>query len=495
MRLGADVHREGAGVEVLVGSPAGRDLRRERRRRPGVHDVGFAHEAAGLAALRLVVAGGDVGRRVDRELILGRDHRLVPDRLARCVERVPERDRDAEEALTADQPVTVEAFDPGGVAGLHIARDPVHLVATIDERLTQVVVAAAISDVPLARADDLERLVSLFEELDGVGDRSRVAVHLARFGEHRSDLVLGVFRAKTGEALVGLGGGALRNPVGCFGCELAIALDDRADRQVEFAPPGDVGGVAEGADHGDAGAFVGLGKFVCDDGDFNAEQRGGHGAAEVGLVALVVGMGDEGDTRRDEFGAGGVDPDVGGVADTGEAELVVGARHLLVLELGLGDGGLEGDVPQRRRLDLVRLTGVQVVEERQLADAPAVVVDRLVGAGPVDRQPEATEQPLEGLLILDRELDAQFDEVGPADGDGRALADGFRVAGIVGGGEVGVVGQRRVAADTEVVLNTPFGGQAVVVPSHRVEDLAAGHALIPGDRVGVGVAEDVADVE
>ena len=124
-----------------------------------------------------------------------------------------------------------------------------------------------------------------------------------------------------------------------------------------------------------------------------------------------------------------------------------------------------------------------------------MVVDRLVGAGPVDRQPEATEQPLEGLFVLDRELDAQFDEVGSADGDRRTLADGFRVAGIVGGGEVGVVGQRRVAADTEVVLNTTFGGQAVVVPSHRVEDLAAGHALIPGDRVGVGVAEDVADVE
>ena len=55
-------------------------------------------------------------------------------------------------------------------------------------------------------------------------------------------------------------------------------------------------------------------------------------------------MGDEGDTPG-RVGSGGVDPDVEGVADTGEAELVVGARHLLVLELGLGDGGLEGDVP------------------------------------------------------------------------------------------------------------------------------------------------------
>ena len=42
--------------QVVVGLPAARDVRGQRRRRPGVHDVGVADEAAGLAALVLGVA-------------------------------------------------------------------------------------------------------------------------------------------------------------------------------------------------------------------------------------------------------------------------------------------------------------------------------------------------------------------------------------------------------------------------------------------------------
>ena len=48
-----------------VVAPADGDLRRERRRGPGVHDVGVADEAAGLAALGLVVPARRLGRRVD----------------------------------------------------------------------------------------------------------------------------------------------------------------------------------------------------------------------------------------------------------------------------------------------------------------------------------------------------------------------------------------------------------------------------------------------
>ena len=39
------------GEQVGVVAPAGGDLRRQRRGGPGVHDVGVADEAAGLAAL------------------------------------------------------------------------------------------------------------------------------------------------------------------------------------------------------------------------------------------------------------------------------------------------------------------------------------------------------------------------------------------------------------------------------------------------------------
>ena len=57
--------------------------------------------------------------------------------------------------------------------------------------------------------------------------------------------------------------------------------------------------------------------------------------------------------------------------------------------------------------------------------------------------------------------------------------------------EVRVVGQRRVAAHAVVVLDATFGGQAVVIPAHRVEDLLAPHPLVTSDGVGVGVGEHV----
>ena len=89
--------RVGAGARGVA--PAAGDLRGERRGGPGVEDVGVADEAAGLAALALGVAGRRVGGGVDGELGLGGHDRAVVDGLAVGVDRVPDRDRHAEEAL------------------------------------------------------------------------------------------------------------------------------------------------------------------------------------------------------------------------------------------------------------------------------------------------------------------------------------------------------------------------------------------------------------
>ena len=61
--------------------------------------------------------------------------------------------------------------------------------------------------------------------------------------------------------------------------------------------------------------------------------------------------------------------------------------------------------------------------------------------------------------------------------------------------EAGHVGEGRVAAHAVVVLHATLGGQAVVVPAHRVEEVLAAHALVARGEVHVGVAEDVADVQ
>ena len=131
--LRTEVHREHLRPQVSVVDPAAGDLRRERRRRPRVHDVRVADEAAGLAALVVGVAGRRLGRRIDRQRRLGRDDRVVVVDLAVRAERVPQRDRHAEEALAADQPVAVEALDPVVVAVAHVVGEPVQLLAPRQE--------------------------------------------------------------------------------------------------------------------------------------------------------------------------------------------------------------------------------------------------------------------------------------------------------------------------------------------------------------------------
>ena len=89
-----------------------------RRGGPGVHDVDLADEAAGNAALALVVAGGGIRCRVDGQRVLGR-HDDGAALLAVRVQLVPDRQRHAEEALAGDQPVAGEAVDPVLVAHPH----------------------------------------------------------------------------------------------------------------------------------------------------------------------------------------------------------------------------------------------------------------------------------------------------------------------------------------------------------------------------------------
>ena len=223
-------------------------------------------------------------------------------------------------------------------------------------------------------------------------------------------------------------------------------------------------------------------------GDLDVEDRRADRGAEQRAVAAVVGVGDEGDARRQQLGPRGLDHDVVTAVGAVEGEAVVGAGALPVLELGLGDRGLERDVPQRGRLGDVGLAPGEVAQERGLRRAPGMAVDGGVGERPVDRQPEVAPELLEGLLVLGRERLAQLDEVAPGDGPGRC-------GRLCGRREVGVVGEGGVAGHAVEVLDPPLGGQAVVVPAHRVEDLGAPHAPIAGDRVGVGVGEDVADVE
>ena len=222
----------------------------------------------------------------------------------------------------------------------------------------------------------------------------------------------------------------------------------------------------------------------------HAEQRRDDVAADQRAVPLVVGMRDQGDAGRDQLGPRRLDLDClkSGRPVEREPHPVVRARHFPIFELRLGHRRAEVHVPQRGRLDLVRQPPPQQPQERYLRDALGPRADRGVGHRPVDRQPEVAPERFERLLVGGREPGAQLDEVRPRDRTRRLRRRLRRL-------EPRIVGQRRIAPDAVVVLHAALGRQAVVVPSHRIEDVAAAHALEARDYIGVGIREDVPDVQ
>ncbi len=419
---------------------------------------------------------------------------MIVIRSAVLLHRVPQRERNAEEALAGNQPVAVQAVHPVLITHAHEVGVEVQFLAALDELGVQLLVGAAVLQVPLAGGDDLERLVTLLVEVRHTLGRRRLAVQIAGSAQLVHD------HLACGER--GLAGGLLENTLAFLGFDpirgvhhdAAVALDDGAQRQVQITPPLDVGDVTERTAHGDAGALVHLRGLVRQNRHLHVEQRGVDVLAEVLLVTLVIRVRDQRAAGGQQFRTGGLDVDRGAVLET-EGDLVVEARVLAGFKLGLGHCGLEGHVPQARSVLLVGLAAGQIAQERLLGHALRVRADGVVGLGPVDRQAEGTPQRLELLLVLGGELFAQLDEVLAGDRHLVLGADLLAVGALERRLEIGIVLQRGVDAHAIVVLHAALGRQTVVVPAHRVEHVVAVHALESRDDVGVGVGEDVADMQ
>ena len=136
--------------------------------------------------------------------------------------------------------------------------------------------------------------------------------HRAGFAEQLDDPHLGGVRGLARQFGVRGATCLALDPGRRIGEDSPVPTQHRAHGERELAPPGHVGRVTERADHRDAGALVGRGEVVRDDGHLDTEQRRADGRAEEGLVPGVVGVGDECDARGEEFGPGGLDEHVTG---------------------------------------------------------------------------------------------------------------------------------------------------------------------------------------
>ena len=173
-----------------------------------------------------------------------------------------------------------------------------------------------------------------------------------------------------------------------------------------------------------------------------------------------------------------------------KTQLVVGAGDLAVLQLGLGDRRAHVDVPEGGRLGAIGEVPADKPQEPALRRARRLGPDRRVGVLPVDRQAHVRPEVVVLGLELGHDLLAQLDEVRPAHRDRPRLR-----VDLLGALEARVVGEGGVDDGAGDELDPTLHVEPVVVPPHGVEDLLAPHALVAGDEVGVGVAEDVPGVQ
>ncbi len=322
-----------------------------------------------MVALILGVSTRGLSAGVDREVVARGDETLLVVDVAGGIDGVPQRDRHPEEALPADQPVAVEPAHPVAIAGAHKRGVELQCVPTLQECLPQARITSSVADIPLSSGHDLQRLVALFEEVCFALGLGRLAVQVSRVAQRHHDGLACTERGLASQLLgIQLFSGATGDPLRSLGLHAATARYYRSDRQVELSPPRHVRQVSESAAHGDAGTFVLLGQRVRHHRDLDAEERGGHGAAEQRLIALVVGVGDQRDHGRDEFRAGRLDVCRQLVLRGVERDPVVGAGVVAGFEFGLGYCRLEGDIPQAGGVRLVGLAALQVAEEGLLGD-------------------------------------------------------------------------------------------------------------------------------
>ena len=205
-------------------------------------------------------------------------------------------------------------------------------------------------------------------------------------------------------------------------------------------------------------------------------------------------MGGHADAGREQLGPRRRDHEAPLAAFDAERDVVVGARLLAVLDLGLRHRHLEVHVPHEGRVAHVDVALLEQVPERELRELARAAVDRRVLGAPVHREAHAPPDVAEGLLVLGGDARAQVDEVRARDHARRRLAL-RRLLRERLEAQPRVAGQGGIAAHVEQVLHAALGGHAVVVPAHRVEDVAAAHALEARHHVGLAEAERVADVE
>jgi hypothetical protein len=234
---------------------------------------------------------------------------------------------------------------------------------------------------------------------------------------------------------------------------------------------GEVVGVVSGRDFHGAGAELGVGVVVEDDGNLAADERQAERFAVEGGVARVVRIHSDGSVAEHGLGARGGDDDGAGVVAEWVADFPELAVMLFVNDLEVGDGGLAVGAPVDdvgAAIDEALL--VEADEGFADGDGEALVHGEIFSL-PIQTCAETLHLFKDGAAVKLLPLPDAFDEFFAAE----------RVAGSSLGGEL--------------AFDEHLGGNAGVIGSGNPEGLPAEHALPAHDDVGLSLLEHVAHVE
>ena len=209
---------------------------------------------------------------------------------------------------------------------------------------------------PLAGRNKFQRQVALFIKLNRVDDFFRLADEKALFLQHFSNFFLGdMCRQADNLVEILLGFFFVQGIEDAFAvCDVhnfAVQTDDLFNRQAGFFPPCHVSGIAKGADHHNTCSFVFFGVFGRHNRYRNIKQGDDGGFAEQVFVALIVRVGDDSQTRGQQFGAGGCNGKCFIAVFDAETDIMEPALHFLIFNLGLRNGGFERYIPHNRRFN------------------------------------------------------------------------------------------------------------------------------------------------
>ena len=188
--------------------------------------------------------------------------------------------------------------------------------------------------------------------------------------------------------------------------DAGLRVHDGGRGKVVALADGEVVGVVRGRDFDGAGAELGLGPVVGEDGDgaiwisSRGAERKLEEFADEGGVALVGGVHGHGHVGEHGLGAGGGDDDGAGAVGERVADVVEMAGALFGFDFEVGDGGAEDGIPVDDVGAAVDEALLPEADEGFLdRDAEAVVHGEVL-AGPVDARAEATHLVGDGRAVL-----------------------------------------------------------------------------------------------